>query len=232
VKLNLKLPPAMQRMGTRIDAMSLRERGILFVMLLAALFLFAEQVLFPVQRRIQQQLEKQIGDQLTQLNTINGQIERIVREGTEDPDVLLRVRLDDLRKQYAALELSSSDITRGLVTPREMTRLVYSMLRENRALQLVKAENLKPEAIPLAAPAAGTAGPASGSASGPAVYRHGLRLQVKGRYPDIVRYLHTLENLNWRVMWGEVSVQTVNYPNSLATLTIYTLSLDQGWIGV
>lgn len=228
MRLNVRVPPAAQRLGERIDALSLRERAILFVSLLAVLFLVADRVLFPAQRNVQQQLEKQIQQQLSQLGTINDQVERIVRENVDDPDAALRIRLEALRKQYAELELSSGDITRGLVSPREMTRLVYAMLRENRSLQLVKAENLKPEAIPLTAAGA----PAGDGATGPAVYRHGLRLQVRGRYPDIVRYLHTLENLSWRVMWGEVHVETANYPVSHATLTIYTLSLDQGWIGV
>lgn len=230
MKPGFKVPPVLQRLGARIDAMTLRERAIVFTSLLAVLFLFADQLLFPTQQRVQQQLEKQIQEQLGQLNTINGQIERIVRDNTEDPDALLRMRLEALRKQYAELELSAGDITRGLVSPREMTRLVYAMLRENRSLQLVKAENLKPEAIPLAA--ASNPGPVTGGVSGPAVYRHGLRLQVRGRYPDIVRYLHTLENLSWRVMWGEVHLETANYPVTNATLTIYTLSLDQDWIGV
>jgi MSHA biogenesis protein MshJ len=229
MKLGVKVPPAMRRLGARIDALSLRERAILFISLLAALFLVADQLLFPAQRRVQQQLEQQINSQLAQLSTINGQIERIVRENIDDPDALLRTRLEILRKQYAELELSAGDITRGLVSPREMTRLVYAMLRENRGLQLVKAENLPPEAIPLAV---GAGAPLSADGAGPAVYRHGLRLQVKGRYPDIVRYLHTLENLNWRVMWGEVRLETSNYPATYATLTIYTLSLDKGWIGV
>lgn len=230
MKPGFTVPPAIRRLAARIDAMTLRERAILFISLLAMLFLFADQLLFPAQQRVQQQLEKQIQEQLGQLNTINGQIERIVRENTEDPDALLRARLDTLRKQYADLELSAGDITRGLVSPREMTRLVYAMLRENQSLQLVKAENLKPEAIPLAA--ATNPAPATGAATGPAIYRHGLRLQVRGRYPDIVRYLHTLENLSWRVMWGEVHLETASYPVTNATLTIYTLSLDQDWIGV
>jgi MSHA biogenesis protein MshJ len=55
---------------------------------------------------------------------------------------------------------------------------------------------------------------------------------VKGRYADIARYLHTLERLNWRVVWGEVKLETVQYPTTTATLTLYTLSLDKAWIGV
>ncbi len=227
--MKIVLPESVKRLGTRIDAMSLRERTILFVSLLVALFLLADQVLFPSLRNQQKQLEKQTSDQLGQLNTINEQIARIVRENTEDPDVLLRARLAELNKQYAELEVSSADIVRGLVNPREMTRLMHTMLRENSALQLVKAENLAPEAIPLAE---GAKPVAQGGATGPAVYRHGLRLQVKGRYADVVRYLYTLERLNWRVMWGEVRLESGHYPTTTATLTVYTLSLDKAWIGV
>ena len=120
--MKIVLPKSIKHLGTRIDAMSLRERTILFVSLLVALFLLADLVLFPALRNQQKLLEKQIGDQLVQLSTINDQIARIVRENTEDPDVLLGARLAGLKKHYAELEISSADIIRGLVSPREMTR--------------------------------------------------------------------------------------------------------------
>jgi len=227
--MNMTMPEPIKRFGTRIDAMTLRERTILFVSLLVALFLFADQVLFPGLRTQQKQMEQQISSQLVQLHTINDQVARIVRGSIEDPDVVMLQRLAELNKTYAELEISSADITRGLVSPREMARLVHSLLRENNALQLVKAENLVAETIPIADTEKSAA---AGGTAGPAVYRHGLRLQVKGRYADIVRYLHTLERLNWRVMWGEVKLETGQYPATTATLTLYTLSLDKAWIGV
>lgn len=223
------MPESIQRIGARIDAMTLRERTIMFVSLLVGLFLLADQVLFPGLRNQQKQLEKQTSDQLAQLNTINDQITQMVAENTEDPDVLLRARLAELKQRYAELETSSADITRGLVSPREMARLTQTLLRDNSGLQLVKAENLPAEVIPLAE---SEASKSEAPVSGPSVYRHGLRLEVKGSYADIVRYLYKLERLNWRVMWGEVKIETVQYPTSTATLTIYTLSLDKAWIGV
>ena len=218
------LPEPVKRTMARVDALSLRERAILFVSLLAACFLFANQLLFPALRAQQKQLEHQISNQLNQLNTINGEIAHIVAQGTEDPDAAQRARITELHRQFAELEISAADITHGLVSPRDMTRLVHSMLRENSALQLVKAENLAPEAISLDGSEKPTAG-------GVVVYRHGLRLQVRGRYADIARYLDTLERLNWRVMWGEVKLETERYPVTYATLTLYTLSLDKAWIG-
>src|SRR3970040_638061 len=120
------------------------------------------------------------------------------------------------------MELSPADITRGLVSPREMARMVHTLLRKNSTLQLVKAENLVAEAIPLA----DTAKPATtGAPAGPTVYRHGLRLQVKGRYADIVRYLHTLERLDWRVIWGSVRPATGAHSAENPASSIIILSL-------
>lgn len=214
-------PPALQQLGMRIDSMTLRERGIMFLLVMGCLFLFADQVLFPTLRTQQRQLEGQINERLGQLKTITTQIDRIVAEGTQDPDVAQRARLEQLQKQFAELQLTAADIVRGLVSPREMRQLVNSMLRENGALELVKAENLPPETITLNA-----------GGNSPALYRHGLRLSVQGRYPDIVRYLRALEKLSWRVMWGEVQLESTRYPVSRVTLTLYTLSLDKAWIGV
>jgi len=64
------------------------------------------------------------------------------------------------------------------------------------------------------------------------MYKHGLRIQLSGQYPDILRYLGALEALPWKVFWGEVQLQTEKYPVSRVTLVIYTLSLDEAWIGV
>ena len=43
--MKMAMPEPIKRLGARIDAMSLRERTILFVSLLVALFLLADQVL-------------------------------------------------------------------------------------------------------------------------------------------------------------------------------------------
>jgi MSHA biogenesis protein MshJ len=193
-------------------------------------------VLFVGLRGQQKQLEQQITGKLSQLQIVNQQVERIVADSTRDPDVVQRARLDELRKQYADLEIAASDITRGLVSPREMTRLVHSMLRQHGGLTLTRVENLPPEPVAAAGtPPAASDKPAAipnTTPPAPALYRHGLRIEVQGRFPDIVRYLRSLEQLSWRVAWGEVKMTTEHYPTSVVSFTLYTLSLDKAWIGV
>lgn len=223
-----KLPEPLKRLLTRIDALSLRERAIVFISLLAVLFLFADRVLFTNLRVQQKQLEQSVSAQLAQLDTMNTQVQRVTIDSSQSPDSAYRTRLADLKKQYAALEQSSSGVTRALISPSEMTRLAQAVLRRNPGLELLKAENLPAEPLTVKT---GAADPSAASAEA-GLYKHGLRMEFRGRYLDIVRYLHALEQMSWRVFWDEIKVETEHYPMSRATLTIYTLSLDKAWIGM
>jgi MSHA biogenesis protein MshJ len=75
--------------------------------------------------------------------------------------------------------------------------------------------------------------PADGGAAAQAtVYQHGMRIEVRGQYLDMVRYLQALERLPVKVLWGRVRLESDDYPASTLSLLIYTLSLDKAWIGV
>lgn len=234
-----RLRRQMAPMTTRIDALSLRERGILFVTLLAALFMFAHKFLFAGLLAERAQLERQNDARLHEIRAIHGQVERIVREAAQDPDAASRLRVTELRERLRAMEVSAADVTRGLVSPREMTKLVREMLARNRGLEVVKVENLPAEPLVPAvtpAPAKGEAGAKTATAPAPAangVYRHGMRVTLRGRYVEIVRYLQSLEGLTWKVLWSEARLEAEeSSPLSRITLTVYTLGIDRGWIGI
>jgi hypothetical protein len=66
----------------------------------------------------------------------------------------------------------------------------------------------------------------------PAFYRHSMILTVKGNYLDILSYLNRLEKLPWRVFWKQANLIVEDYPTSILTVEIYTISRDEAWIGV
>ena len=232
--MNPKLRQSFKRFLERIDALSLRERAFLFVGVLAALYLIVANVVFPTLFGDLSRLEKELNAKRDQTRALQTQIEKIASERGRDPNEISRKRLAELRQELREHEGALAGVVRGVVSPRDMARMVEQMLQRNRALTVVSVENLPP--MPLAAggepqPAAGTpTAPASTPASG--MYKHGLRIQLSGHYPDILRYLGALETLPWKVFWGEVQLQTEKYPVSRVTLVIYTLSLDEAWIGV
>jgi MSHA biogenesis protein MshJ len=230
--VSTSLRVSLNNIAERIDAFNLRERGFIFVAIMAVLFLVADNLLFPPLRAEQKKLEQAVAAKLAQNRTLSAQIEQFIKERGSDPNVVTRYRIADLRKQLGAMEGSMTEITRGLVAPKEMIRLVREVLVRNRPLRVMRLQNLPPE--PLVAQGESQSGQQTGASSAkprPVAYRHGMQIEVQGTYPEIVRYLRALEALRWKVFWDKVRLEAEHYPVSRLTLVIYTLSLDKAWIG-
>jgi len=212
------------QMGERIDALTLRERGIMFVTLLALLYFLASSFVFSPMQKQQQRLENEIKVKYEQIAAVSTQTHAIIHAGTRDPDKENEIRLKQLREQVALVDPHLTGVSKSLVSPRDMARFVEQVLTRNQALQVIRVESLPPAAVESAA------GGAPATVKG--VYKHGMRIEVRGRYTDIVKYLRALESMPWKVFWGQVTLESEDYPLSRVTLVIYTLSLYQGWIGL
>jgi MSHA biogenesis protein MshJ len=236
--MNQKLKQAKQQLKqfeARIDALSLRERGILFLVILGVLFWIAANVVFSSLRLEQQRLERDVRARLNELQAMSAQSETIRAKLAQDPEALAQARVAELKQKLVEEEASVAHVVRGLVSPREMPRLVQQMLAKNKALQVIKMENLPAQALDelqkTATPAPATQS-ATAANSTARVYRHGMRIELRGQYVDIVRYLRALEAMPSKVFWGEVRFESETYPVSRVTLVIYTISLNKAWLEV
>lgn len=216
----------------RINTRSIRERGLIFVAFIAVVTVLAVNLLFIPANAEKNKLEIQLKAKNQQATQIERQIQMLLQNQNRDPDSLNRARLKQLKAELHKLDTSLQRFTKGLVSPREMVRLVEQVLSRNRRLKIIKLENLP--AIPLASSTTNNSRVRkNGSpAATDLIYKHGMRIQLDGRYVDIMNYLGSLEKLHWKVFWGEVTVSSEQYPISRLNLVIYTLSLQQGWIGI
>jgi MSHA biogenesis protein MshJ len=211
-----------QGYATRIDAMSIRERALIFITLLVALYLLAVNVLFGPVNAVKDRLQQQVSQKRQETQALEAQIQTLLAAGD---DTVKRNKLATLQENLKTMDAELVRVTAGLVPPKEMARLIEQMLLKNRGLQVMKMESLP--ATPLL-----EASTASGIVSGTMVYKHGMQIKLKGGYLDILRYLKTLEGLPWKVFWGKVSLKTDKYPDSEVSLLIYTLSTHEAWIGL
>ncbi len=219
------LKTQLKKLTDRIDAMSLRERALIFVTVLVVVYFVAVNLLFVPVNVEKDRLQKQV-DQLRQENRMmDTQIQNMLTGGAHNQDADKRAKIAALRADLSQMDATLSKTTSGLVSPQEMTRLVEQMLLKNHGLQVLKVESLP--AAPL------LEGNADANTAGtPMIYKHGMRIELKGGYLDILRYLKSLEALPWRVFWGEASLKTDKYPDAQLSLLIYTLSTHEGWIGL
>jgi MSHA biogenesis protein MshJ len=214
-------------LADRIDAMSVRERGLIFFAVVVVLAMFAYNVVFGPMRAEQQRLERDLKSKQEQIRTADLQVTTMLAGG-KDINAENRAKVEALTRQIQEVDARMDQLTAGVVTPKEMARLMEQVLSRSRALELVKLEALPAMPIDAEPTPAGSAP----TRDAMVVYRHGMRVELKGRYFDIVQYLKALEGLQWKVFWGEISLETDKHPVSKVTLVIYTLSRHSGWIGV
>ncbi len=221
----------MKKYTERLDALSLRERGIIFVAVMTAIYAIAANVLFPPLNAEQTRLKKELTAKRTQVQAFDTQIQAALAKSAEDPDAANRARLAELEKQLKSTEESLSAITSRLVPPKEMTQMVEQILARNRRLEVIRVESLPAEPLRPAGDES-RQGPAKGPTKPLTAYRHGMRIELKGEYLDVLVYLRELEELPWKMFWGQISLQTEQYPVSRVVLHIYTLSTREGVIAI
>lgn len=208
----------------RLDSMSLRERALVFITALVAVYFIAVNLLFGPVNAEKDQLQKRVNQAREETRLMDTQIQNMLGGGANDPGAAKRQKIAALQENLHQMDASLSQVTSGLVPPKEMTRLVEQILLKNSGLQVIKVESLP--ATPL------LDGSGETNATGPMVYKHGLRIELKGGYLDILRYLKSLEAMPWKVFWGQATLKTDKYPDSSLELLIYTLSTQEGWIGL
>lgn len=208
----------------RVNSLALRERGILFVAVLVVLYGTAANLLFPPLSAEQTRLKKQLVDKHTQIKTFDAQIQAALARGAVDPDAPNRAKRAQLEAQIKTVEESLATVTARLVSPKEMAPMVEQILLKNRRLEVVRMGSLSPEPLQKLT--------AAGGGSGLTAYRHGMHIELRGNYLDILAYLKDLEALPWKVFWGQLTLKVEQYPTSHVTLRIYTLSTQAGWLAI
>jgi MSHA biogenesis protein MshJ len=214
----------LQRLATRVDALSLRERVLLFAATVALyVFLMHFFSLGPMFAR-QDLLRTQIVQQQNNLAGIDAEIGDKVRAAQVDPDAPTRERIAAVRAQTEALATSLRAMQKGLVPPERMAPLVEAILRANGRLQLVSLRTLAGE------PVLGAAKPQAEAAPAALLYRHGVEVTVRGNYLDMIGTMAALESMPTQLFWGAARLEAETWPSSRLTLTLYTLSLDAKWM--
>jgi MSHA biogenesis protein MshJ len=131
-----------KQLAARVDAMSLRERVLVFAALVG-LILFAAYFagLGPLLLK-QAQLRMQISQQQNNLTGMDGEITQKLREYQRDPDVDARNRLAEVKSESAQLGETLRAMQKGLVAPERMAPLIDAILRANGRLKLVSMRTL------------------------------------------------------------------------------------------
>lgn len=229
-----KLKQRWQNLSERVDAMSLRERALIFLAAVLVLITLVNSLLIDPLLTRQRELSRQIVQTQTQTKALQAQIQVLATAKNVDPDAALRARLQQMQQDLASADTALLDFQSGLVSPQQMPSMLEDILLRNRALSLVSLKTLPTQNLAAAVEQAadGQAGPAQPAAPQASVFRHGVEITLQGSYADLLRYLAAMESSPYRMFWGKAALKADSYPKATLTLTLYTLSLDKAWLTI
>lgn len=225
-----------QRYAGRIDAMSVRERLLIFGAAALLVLTVIYTALLEAEMRNQRRLSALIAQKQAEAKALTAELTKLATSRDADPDRPLRDRLAEVRRQLAESEQKISAEERKFTAPAQMKTVISEMLGRHRAVQLVGMKTLPTSTIAEARVAASGSAPPKPAAKPPSrerlVYRHGLELTVSGTYLDLLGYLGELEKLPTQLYWSALELDATRYPKHTMKVTVYTLSLDPAWLSV
>lgn len=211
----------------KIDAMSLRERVLIFAAAASVLIALIDTLFLDPLLQQRARLTAQITQQQEKMKEAQARLVALIQAKQANQQDPRREQISQLRKKIAEGEAFLKKTQDKLVPPERMAHLLKQLLVKNGRLQLVALENLPVSNLIESADQAQFAAEA-----GRQVYKHGVKITVRGSYADLTNYLQSLEKLPTQMYWGGVTMQVVKYPDAELTLILYTLSLDQKWLQI
>lgn len=223
-----------------------KEQGLIVLAGVVAAILFLQGVI-PALERWRSEVTTRLNEQIATVEQLESELKTI---GEDDP-AKVRARIqreyESLLTQVTEQEKIVRELRGGLVNSDQITVLLARLLEQNQGVSLVSIENAgvtpvnSPTAVPTnpAPPATAPAGNATPPISvtptptvGPTLYRHGVRMLLKGDYRSLVRYLAHVEQLPWTIYWDEVELVVDKHPVVELAIEFHTLSEQQAWMEI
>lgn len=189
-----------QTQARRIDALSLRERVIMFASLALALGALVDVLLLSPAIAERRALAEQMRRNGNELGTLRAQLAAVVQTGTDTPLGRRRAAVERARAELQSLD---AQVQARLARRDEVTRLpelLERVLRRHERLTLTR----------LATVEAPRSAGADGAASG--LHWQAVELSVAGSYLDLMQYLAALEQELPGLRWGALQIATQTQP--------------------
>jgi len=215
----------------KFDGLSVRERLMLLLALLAVLYQIADTLLIGGQYAQLQQAQARITAQQQNLAQVATQVAEVSQGLRNDPNTPVRQRNDRIRRRIETRKNELALLADELVAPQQMAVLLERVLGEQKGLELLSLQTQRPQLLNAPTQAEGHDAPKKQSTTFP-VFVHGFVVEFSGNYLATLAYLDSLESLREKFYWDRVDFQVIDYPSSRVRLELHTLSLSEDWIGV
>ncbi|WP_185231606.1 hypothetical protein [Teredinibacter franksiae] len=243
--------------AAKFAALQQREKILLAAGVLLSVYLVWELAFAGDLNKRRDALVKRFEAANVQLKTLSTEEKMLVVAINNDPNAAKRRTIVRLEKQLQAANKKLQEMSVGLLSADQLPQVLHDVLRESDQLELVGMESKAPVKLQLAQEKREPTGQSEEDEAVAlaedlyeedqaryvgdermeeeriiGVYKHSVKITLKGEYFSVIAYLQKLEALNWKLFWENIEYQVDRYPGAVVTLEVYTLSTDRGVLGV
>lgn len=207
-------------LGTRYEALTSRERGIIFWATLIGLVLILSMPIESFWKQYQQ--TKHRVEEVNRNNKLAGQQISLYQERlAQDPnrDYLQRKQL--LLTDHAKVDKALSDEMVDMVPASRMPIVLSQMLEGAAGLKLTAFESIAP--VPLLE---------VGEEKKLNLFSHGIALTLEGDFFAVLKFVQSVESMEHKLYWKRLDYRVEGYPKAQVQLVLHTLSINEDFIRV
>lgn len=213
-----------------------REQFLLLLTGLVAVFFITSYLFIDEKTEKTTSFNKKTKAMTAEIRTLNFSINEFESSLKQDPDIDVTKQIEKREDELAKLDNQLILLTTELISPVEMRIALLNLLQLEPGVSLLsfELEGAKPLLDLTAQKTDAEASHTLPSAEqlGLKLYKHGMKIKLSGEYFQLRNYLRQLEQLSWKFFWQEFNFQVKEYPISEVEITIYSLGLNEEFIGV
>ncbi|WP_331346067.1 MSHA biogenesis protein MshJ [Cellvibrio sp. UBA7661] len=232
------MSPAITQLMEKIDSRILRERVLIFLTSLAVIFLlwnFLVQAKFDRERA---DLNSQLTQIATEQKSQESQIATLSQTMASDPAIAKKNEINRLTSNIESIESQLSGLSQGLISAEQLPKVLQEVLLRTNNVTLLQVRTLAVTELQLVENLAvqnsqnSAANSTGNNTGGTGVYKHGVLIRVAGSYPQLIQLMKEIENLEWKFYWESLDYTVEQYPNATIDIRVFTLSSEEGLLGV
>lgn len=226
------MPVAIQNLMEKIDSRVIRERVLIFITLLAVIFLawdFLLQGRFDNERKT---LEAQAQLINSEQKTLETRITELTLTLASDPTIAKSNEIAGLQQRITEVETRLSGLSQGLISASQLPKALEDVLQKTAAIRVLQVRTLPASELRLAAKPETTTVGAPAEEGGTGVYKHAVLIRVQGSYVQLLQLMTEIESLQWKFYWESLDYRVIRYPEATIDIRVFTLSSEEGLLGV
>lgn len=226
----------------KIDARELRERVLILFSFLAVVYLLLNLLIQAPLDKKRAQLNLQLAALTQEREAVAAQITSVSLAAANNPAVLKQQEIKNLQASIAEVDAQLQNLAEGLISAAQLPQALESILAKAKRLKVQSISTLPAVELQLPgvapANAGGSVNPNADSSAnlaedtGTGVYKHGVILKLQGSYFELMDLLLQIEASPLKFYWESLDFRTLEYPRAEIELKVFTLSSEEGLLGV